>query len=196
MPDCPVFTRAKNKLPSWDKYLMAPSQREYRQNARDWRSNSRNSDRFWRFFWWYNKVINSLAVYPNRAECHYAWFGSLQKCSRNFCFLAARKGSTEQNHISFIILKTETGFCGIFKKENKFVYYDNISDLLQDLEISLYNPNDWRLILDNSKRRLMCVLLHNSNVYAAVPVGHSTCLREEHNGIKTVMDLLKYHEHN
>ncbi|KAM4015289.1 uncharacterized protein ACNLHF_001942 [Anomaloglossus baeobatrachus] len=34
------------------------------------------------------------------------------------------------------------------------------------------------------------------NVYAAVPIGHSTQLREDYNDIKTVLDLLKYEEHN
>ncbi|XP_076367169.1 uncharacterized protein LOC143255416 [Tachypleus tridentatus] len=59
-----------------------------------------------------------------------------------------------------------------------------------------YHPNDWRLFLDCSKQSLKCVLLHNGNVYAAVPIGHSVYLREEYNDIKTVIDLLKYHEHN
>ena len=48
---------------------------------------------------------------------------------------------------------------------------------------------------DSSKRSLKCVLLHNGNVYAAVPVGHSVCLREGHNDIKTGKDQLKYHKH-
>ena len=60
----------------------------------------------------------------------------------------------------------------------------------------MYNPNDWRLFLDSSKGSLKYVLLHNGNVYAAVPVGHSVCLRKEHYDIKTVIGLLKYYEHN
>ena len=48
---------------------------------------------------------------------------------------------------------------------------------------------------DSSKRGLKCVLLHNGNVYGAVPVGHSTVLKEQHDDIKIVIDLLKYHEH-
>lgn len=53
------------------------------------------------------------------------------------------------------------------KEENRFVYGHNISGLLQELGIPLYNPNDWRLILDSSKRSLKCVILHNGNAYAA-----------------------------
>ena len=35
VPDCLDFTRAKNKLPSWDKYLMAPSQYHNIQKERE-----------------------------------------------------------------------------------------------------------------------------------------------------------------
>ena len=54
----------------------------------------------------------------------------------------------------------------------------------------VYHPNDCRLFLDSSKHSLKSILLHNGNVYAAVPIGHSVYLREEHNDIKTVIDLL------
>ena len=37
------------------------------------------------------------------------------------------------------------------------------------------------------------MLLHNGNRYGAVPVGHSTVLKEQQNDIGAVMDLLKYH---
>ena len=50
------------------------------------------------------------------------------------------------------------------------------------------------MILDYSKRSLRCAFLHNGNVCAAVPVGHSVCLREERYDIKTVIDQLKYHK--
>ena len=39
--------------------------------------------------------------------------------------------------------------------------------------MSVNNPNDWQLFLDSSKRSLKRVLLHNGNVYRAVPIGHS-----------------------
>ena len=51
------------------------------------------------------------------------------------------------------------------------------------------------MFLDSSKRSPKCVLLHNGNVYGAVPVGHSAVLKEQHDDIKIVLDLLKYHEH-
>ena len=87
----------------------------------------------------------------------------------------------------------EQAFIPFFTEENKFFYCHNISGLLQELGMPVYHPNDWRLFLDSSRHSLKCVLLHNGKFYAAVPIGESVYLREEHNDIKTVVDLLKYH---
>ena len=50
--------------------------------------------------------------------------------------------------------------------------------------------------MDSSKRSLKCVLLHNGNSYGAVPIGRSTVLKDQQQDIRTVMNLLKYYEHN
>ncbi len=92
--------------------------------------------------------------------------------------------------------KRDQIFLSFFSEEKQFVYCHDIPGLLLQLGITSYNPVEWRLFLDSSKRSLKCVLLHNGNVYGAVPIGHSVHLREEYNSIKTVIDLLKYHEHN
>ena len=47
----------------------------------------------------------------------------------------------------------------------------------------------------SSKRSLKCALLHNGNKYGTVPIDHSTVLKEQQDDIRTVMDLLKYHQH-
>ena len=62
--------------------------------------------------------------------------------------------------------------------------------------VTLYNPNEWRLFLDSSKRSLKCVLLHNGNSHGSVPIGHSVHLKEEYGHIKKVLELLKYDDHN
>ncbi|GFT51491.1 uncharacterized protein TNCV_51141 [Trichonephila clavipes] len=41
----------------------------------------------------------------------------------------------------------------------------------------MYEPDEWRLFIDSSKRSLKAVL-HNGNRYASVPVGHSVHLKE------------------
>ena len=59
----------------------------------------------------------------------------------------------------------------------------------------IIQPRRVATFLDSFKRCLKCVLLHNENRYGAVPVGHSTVLKKQQDDIKTVVDLLKYHEH-
>ena len=91
--------------------------------------------------------------------------------------------------------KRDELFLLYFKEEKQFVYCDNISGLLGELDIPSYYPKEWRLFLDSSKRSLMCVLLRNGNKYGSVPIGLSTVLKEQQDDIRTVMDLLKYHQH-
>ena len=52
------------------------------------------------------------------------------------------------------------------------------------------------MFIDSSKRSLKCVLLHNGNLFGAVPVGHSVCLRKEHGDVKRVIELLQYDKHS
>ena len=58
-----------------------------------------------------------------------------------------------------------------------------------------YDPNEWRLFIDSSKKSPKCVLLHNGNLFRAIPIDHSVYLKEKHEHIKVVLDLLKYDDH-
>ena len=53
----------------------------------------------------------------------------------------------------------------------------------------------WRLFIDSSKQNLKCVLLHNANTYAGVPIGHSITLRESYSTVEMVLQKLCYNEH-
>ena len=87
-------------------------------------------------------------------------------------------------------------FITFFKEEKQLICCDNVPGLFGQLGISSYNSEEWRLFMNSSKRSLKCVFLHNGNSYGAVPIGHSTVLKEQQQDIRTVMNLLKYHEHN
>ena len=91
--------------------------------------------------------------------------------------------------------KRDELFLPYFKEEKQLVFCDNVSELLGELGILSYNPEEWRLFLDSSKRSLKCVHLHNGNKYGTVPIGHSTVLKEQQDDIRTVMDLFEYHQH-
>ena len=71
----------------------------------------------------------------------------------------------------------------------------DIPGLLLKLGVNEYKPEEWRLFIDSSKRTLKCVLLHNSNMYVPIPIGHSTTLKEKYDAIKTVLQHIKYECH-
>ncbi|XP_077778040.1 uncharacterized protein LOC144326075 [Podarcis muralis] len=52
-----------------------------------------------------------------------------------------------------------------FSEEKDLVYCADIAQLLLKLGVPQYEPKDWRLFIDSSKRSLKCVLLNNGNQY-------------------------------
>jgi hypothetical protein len=66
-----------------------------------------------------------------------------------------------------------------FTKENNLVFCNDIGNLLRKTGLSEYNPSEWHLFIDSSKRSLKCVLLNNGNKYGSIPIGHSTTVKEE-----------------
>ncbi|GFW45865.1 uncharacterized protein TNCV_4495851 [Trichonephila clavipes] len=59
----------------------------------------------------------------------------------------------------------------------------------------MYEPEEWRLFIDSSKRSLKAVLLHNGNRYASVPVGHSVHLKECYENLEFILNKLSYSDH-
>ena len=83
-----------------------------------------------------------------------------------------------------------------FTMEDDFVYCNNIQGLLSEMGLPEYNPDEWRLFIDSSKRSLKCVLLHNGNKFACVPIGHSMIVKEHYLYVKIVLQKVRYSEHN
>ena len=71
----------------------------------------------------------------------------------------------------------------------------NAGGLLECLGIKIYDPNQWRLFIDSSKRSLKCVLLHNGNKYGSVPLAHSTTMKEKYEEIMLVLEKINYKDH-
>ena len=74
-----------------------------------------------------------------------------------------------------------------FTMEDDFVYCNNTQCFL---------PDKWRLFIDSSKRSLKCVLLHNGNKFACVPIGHSVIVKNHYLNVKMVLQKLRHSEHN
>ena len=75
------------------------------------------------------------------------------------------------------------------------MYCTDIAQLLHKLGVPQYKPEDWRLFIDSSKRSLKCVLLHNGNQFASVPLAHSTTLKEKYEAVKYVLEKIRYDQH-
>ncbi|GFS88360.1 uncharacterized protein TNCV_1751171 [Trichonephila clavipes] len=59
----------------------------------------------------------------------------------------------------------------------------------------MYEPEEWGLFIDSSKRSLKAVLRHNGNRYASVPVGHSVHLKECYENLEFILNKLRYSDH-
>lgn len=88
----------------------------------------------------------------------------------------------------------EKQFTSYFAQEDELVYCTNIEGLMDTFKIS-YDPAQWRLFIDSSKRSLKAVLLHNGGFYASIPIGHSVHLKETYKNLELVLCKLKYKDH-
>ena len=89
---------------------------------------------------------------------------------------------------------SETDILPFISQDNDLVYCNNKIGFLK-MKFSNYRPDDWRLFIVCSKASLKCVLLHNGNRFASIPIAHSTKLKEEYDSIKMVLQRICRDEH-
>ena len=97
-----------------------------------------------------------------------------------------------ETKVSFYCYR-EKNLIEFFKMEENLLFCDNI-ELITAMGTS-YTPSEWKLFIDSSKRSLKCVLLHNGNKLASVPIGHSIQMKETYENMKTILDRIKYTKH-
>ena len=92
---------------------------------------------------------------------------------------------------SLIVLASASSASGIkstsvffFSTVKDLVYSADIAQLLLKLGVPQYEPKDWSLFIDSSKRSLKCVLPQNGNQFASVVIAHSTTLKEKYEAVK------------
>lgn len=56
----------------------------------------------------------------------------------------------------------------------------------------VHNPEEWRLFIDGSTESLKAVLLCNGNEKPSISLAHSVDLRESHDNLKTILEVIKY----
>ena len=59
-----------------------------------------------------------------------------------------------------------------------------IEQFFINTDVDEYDSSSWRLFIDNLKHSLKCVLLHNTNMYHSIPIGHLATLKQKHEPIK------------
>ena len=89
----------------------------------------------------------------------------------------------------------ERDFVQFFRMEDEFVFCEDINGFLNAMGCG-YEPAEWRISIDSSKRSLKCFLQHNKNTFAFIPIGHSVQMKESYDSMKQVVEKLKYSEHN
>ena len=90
----------------------------------------------------------------------------------------------------------DAAFLLYFKQYEEIAVCDEVEPLLMERGIYHYDATSWRLFIDSSTRSLKSVLLHNTNEYPSIPIGHSTKLKEKYEPIKQVLECIKYNQHN
>ncbi|GFT49405.1 uncharacterized protein TNCV_4583651 [Trichonephila clavipes] len=101
---------------------------------------------------------------------------------------------TPETNITFYRTR-EKNLSPFFSQEKDLVFCNDFGGLLQQMGLKKYQPIDWRLFIDSSKRSLKCVLLNNGNKYGSIPIAHSVTLKEEYANIAKVMETIKYQDH-
>ncbi|GFV22119.1 uncharacterized protein TNCV_5006021 [Trichonephila clavipes] len=105
--------------------------------------------------------------------------------------LKEKKLLTPETNITFYRTR-EKNLLPFISQEKDLVFCNDVGGLLQQMVLKKYQPSDWRLFIDSSKRCLKCVLLKNGNKYGSIPIAHSVTLKEEYANIAKVMETIKY----
>ncbi|GFY17823.1 uncharacterized protein TNCV_1075581 [Trichonephila clavipes] len=83
----------------------------------------------------------------------------------------------------------EKEFVPFLTQEGELVFCNNVPAILEMFKI-MYEPEEFRLFIDSSKRSWKAVLLHHGNRYASVPVGHSVHLKECYENLEFILNKL------
>ena len=97
-----------------------------------------------------------------------------------------------------------TSFAWYWHREKEFVEFFNMKDSLafcssvEGLVNQMgkqYDSTERRLFIDSSNRSLQGVLLHNWNELASLSEVHSVQMKETYDNVKTLLNELKYDQH-
>ena len=95
---------------------------------------------------------------------------------------------------TFMYRDIEKDLLKYFHMEEELVYCIDVKGIIESMACDCYVTEEWRLFIDSSKRSVKCVLLHNGNKFASIPVAHSVNLKETYESMRTILQKIKYNE--
>lgn len=112
-------------------------------------------------------------------------------------FLKKKKLLEPKTKVSFY-RNRDSEFRKFFVRDHSLslVFCTDVEGLINQLKPNSYKASDWRLFIDSSKRSIKAVLLHNTNVYAPVPIAHSTVMQEKYDNMQILLEKIKYEKHS
>ena len=78
------------------------------------------------------------------------------------------------------------------KEIRRYFQEDGVFFTCRDIRWPSYDPDEWSLFFDTSKRSLKCIFLHNVNLYGSIPIGHSVTATENFEATKELLELTRY----
>lgn len=71
-----------------------------------------------------------------------------------------------------------------YSKDVGIVFYSDVGGLMINVGISEYRQEEWRFVVDNSKRSLQSIHLHNGNQYGSILIAHFTTVKNDYQTVK------------
>ncbi len=119
-----------------------------------------------------------------------SWFESPKKFCRTVGFPTEREESSREWCPYNLLSESAWRVPFFLHQKRRAVLLQRCQWASYKLGIEEYKPEEWSLFIDSSKRSLICVLLHNGNLYGSVPLAHSTTLKEKYEEIKLVLEKI------
>jgi len=112
-------------------------------------------------------------------------------------FLKKKKFLEPKTKVSFY-RNRDSEFRKFFVRDHSLslVFCTDVEGLINQIKPNLYKAPDWRLFIDSSKRSIKAVLLHNTNVYAPIPIAHSTVMEEKYDNMQILLEKIQYNKHS
>ena len=78
----------------------------------------------------------------------------------------------------------------LFEQTETLVHCTDVPKLMKTLGLKNYNADEFRSLIDSSKRSLKAVLPSNGNKVAPVPIAHSVHSKETHESLKILLQSM------